>query len=138
MARFNLSFLAVFLVLAAFAMSLPTKRDELTPSADLGLDKTVDELKAATGMMNGLGQKDTNDQMNDIEHHPAVNKDANEKKEAEEKKVETPESTKTEKKLTSGTFVTPTATKAHHATSVPNGLGKLPIVGGLLGGTKGL
>ncbi|KAJ5745489.1 hypothetical protein N7520_010671 [Penicillium odoratum] len=138
MARFNLSFLAVFLVLAAFAMSLPTKRDGQTPSADLGLDKTLDELKSATRIMNGLDQKDTNDQMNDIEHHPTVNKDSdNGKKETEEKKVETPEATKTEKKLTSGTFVTAAPT-THHATSVPNGLGKLPIVGGLLGGTKGL
>lgn len=45
MARFNLSFLAVFLVLAVCALSLPTKRDSLLPMSELGLDKTIDELK---------------------------------------------------------------------------------------------
>ena len=45
MARFNLSFLAVFLVLAVCALSLPTKRDSLLPTSELGLDKTIDELK---------------------------------------------------------------------------------------------
>jgi hypothetical protein len=45
MARFNLSFLAVFLVLAICAVSLPTKRGELLPTSELGLDKTIDELK---------------------------------------------------------------------------------------------
>lgn len=45
MARFNLSFFAVFLVLAVCALSLPTKRDSLLPMSDLGLDQTIDELK---------------------------------------------------------------------------------------------
>ena len=45
MARFSLSFLAVFLVLAAFALSLPTKRDELSPTKELGLDGALNDLK---------------------------------------------------------------------------------------------
>ena len=45
MARFNLSFFAVFLVLAVCVLSLPTKRDSLLPMSDLGLDQTIDELK---------------------------------------------------------------------------------------------
>jgi hypothetical protein len=42
MARFSLSFLAVFLVLAAFAMSMPTKRDQ---TKGLGLDNALSELQ---------------------------------------------------------------------------------------------
>jgi hypothetical protein len=45
--------------------------------------------------------------------------------------------TRTEKKLSSGDFVTPSATHTHHPTSKPNALGKIPLVGGLLGGTGG-
>ncbi|KAJ6085890.1 hypothetical protein N7486_010171 [Penicillium sp. IBT 16267x] len=131
MARFNLSFLAVFLVLAVCALSLPTKRGELLPTSELGLDKTLNELKSATKMMSGMDNKDTNDQKNQVEDDPAVEENS-----AEETKVETEEPTKTEKKLTSGNFATPTPTHPH-ATSVPNSLGKLPIVGGLLGGTGG-
>lgn len=44
MARFNLSFLAVFLVLAAFAMSMPTKRDQ---SQGLGLDTALSDLRVS-------------------------------------------------------------------------------------------
>ncbi|KAJ5813945.1 uncharacterized protein N7503_000695 [Penicillium pulvis] len=133
MARFNLSFLAVFLVLAVCALSLPTKRDSLLPMSDLGLDQTIDELKSATKMMNGMDNKDTNDQKNQVDQDPAVQRNS-----TEEKKAEVEEPTKTEKKLTSGKFATPTPTSTHHATSVPNSLGKLPIVGTLLGGTGGL
>ncbi|KAJ5635373.1 uncharacterized protein N7484_008686 [Penicillium longicatenatum] len=133
MARFNLSFLAVFLVLAICAVSLPTKRGELLPTSELGLDKTIDELKSATRMMNGLDNKDSNDDKNQVEEDPAVEKNS-----AEEKKAKTEEPTKTEKKLTSGKFASPTPTSTNHPTSVPNSLGKLPIVGTLLGGTGGL
>lgn len=45
MARFSLSFLAVFLVLAVCALSLPTKRDSLSPTQDGGLDSAIAELK---------------------------------------------------------------------------------------------
>ncbi|KAJ5560038.1 hypothetical protein N7513_002437 [Penicillium frequentans] len=133
MARFNLSFFAVFLVLAVCALSLPTKRDSLLPMSDLGLDQTIDELKSATKMMNGMDNKDTNEQKNQVDQDPAVERNS-----TEEKKAEVEEPTKTEKKLTSGKFATPTPTSTHHATSVPNALGKLPIVGTLLGGTGGL
>ncbi|KAJ5889791.1 hypothetical protein N7504_010601 [Penicillium tannophilum] len=133
MARFNLSFFAVFLVLAVCALSLPTKRDSLLPMSDLGLDQTIDELKSATKVMNGMDNKDTNDQKNQVDQDPAVQRNS-----TEEKKAEVEEPTKTEKKLTSGKFATPTPTSTHHATSVPNSLGKLPIVGTLLGGTGGL
>jgi lipopolysaccharide export LptBFGC system permease protein LptF len=44
MARFSLSFLAAFLVLAAFAMSMPTKRDQ---SKGLGLDTALSELQVS-------------------------------------------------------------------------------------------
>lgn len=44
MARFSLSFLTVFLILAAFAMSMPTKRDE---SKALGLDTVLSELQVS-------------------------------------------------------------------------------------------
>lgn len=83
--------------------------------------------------MNGMDNKDTNDQKNQVEHDPAV-----ERHSVEHKETEAEEPTKTEKKLTSGNFASPTPTSTHHATSVPNSLGKLPIVGNLLGGTGGL
>lgn len=83
--------------------------------------------------MNGMDNKDTNDQKNQVDQDPAVERNS-----TEEKKAEVEEPTKTEKKLTSGKFATPTPTNTHHATSVPNSLGKLPIVGTLLGGTGGL
>jgi len=37
-------------------------------------------------------------------------------------------------KLSSGNFATPTATATHKPKSKPNGLSKIPLVGGLLGG----
>jgi lipopolysaccharide export LptBFGC system permease protein LptF len=45
MARFSLSFLTVFLVLAAFAMSMPTKRDQ---SQGFGLDTALADLQVST------------------------------------------------------------------------------------------
>lgn len=88
--------------------------------------------------MKGLGVKDSNDQNNKVQQaKPAtatnasnVNSDAPHKTDSEP--------TRTEKQPYSGKFVTPTATNTHHPSSVPNMLGKLPLVGGLLGGTGGL
>ena len=102
--------------------------------------------------MEGLDNKNTNDQHNEAAQPPAAdNTKAEEQKPAEaeqeekpagaeqaEKKVaqeETP--TATEKKPYSGNFATPTATHTHKPTSKPNALGALPVVGGLLGGTGG-
>jgi lipopolysaccharide export LptBFGC system permease protein LptF len=45
MARFSLSFLTVFLVLAAFAMSMPTKRDQ---GQGFGLDTALSDLQVST------------------------------------------------------------------------------------------
>ncbi|KAJ5712832.1 hypothetical protein N7493_009300 [Penicillium malachiteum] len=139
MARFNLSFLAIFVIFAAIALSLPTnlKRDDLTPGEKLSLEGAVDDLKSATKMMNGFDNQDTNNQKNEVEHVPSSTRDSSQDDNAneEEKKVQDNEPTKTHKKPTSGNFVTPTATTTHHPTSEPNALGKLPIVGGLLGGT---
>lgn len=45
MARFTLSFLAVFVLLAALAMSLPTKTEDLTPDQQMGLDSALNDLK---------------------------------------------------------------------------------------------
>jgi hypothetical protein len=44
MARFSLSFISIFLVLAVFALSMPTKRDGQAPSQGLGLDGTIKDL----------------------------------------------------------------------------------------------
>lgn len=89
-------------------------------------------------MMNGLDNKDTNNQDDDFTTEPSstVNS-ADEKKDDEEKKVNDDKNkpSKTSKKPTSGNFATPTATKTGHPTSQPNALGKIPIIGGLLGGT---
>lgn len=48
MARFSLSFLAVFLVLAACALSMPTKRDSMSPTQELGLDSAIADLKVSS------------------------------------------------------------------------------------------
>jgi hypothetical protein len=98
--------------------------------------------------MDGLDNKDSNDKENDTKHAPAENnKETPEPAQEQKKEASTPadnsEETKSDdkptstRKLSSGTFVTPTATSTHHPTSVPNALGKLPLVGGLLGGAGG-
>ncbi|KAJ5438496.1 uncharacterized protein N7458_009494 [Penicillium daleae] len=136
MARFSLSFLAVFLVLAAFAISMPTKRDQ---SQVLGLDTALSELQDATKFMKGLGNKDSNDQNNQApkQDSTAAEKKVDEKLSAADTPAATTTATPTEKGLYSGNFQTPTATHTSHPTSQPNALGKIPILGGLLGGTGG-
>ncbi|KAJ5368653.1 uncharacterized protein N7496_008413 [Penicillium cataractarum] len=138
MARFNLSFFAVFLVLAAFAMSMPTKRDQ---SQGLGLDTALSDLQGAAKFMEGLNNKDTNDQNNQAQNDQAPKQDtttADKKVEEEQPVADTTAATPTEKGLYSGNFKTPTATPTSHPTSQPNALGKIPVLGGLLGGTGGL
>ena len=61
--------------------------------------------------------------------------DSDKPSEAKDEKDDKP--TRTEKKLSSGNFATPTATHTHHPSSQPNALGKIPLIGGLLGGTGG-
>ena len=105
--------------------------------------------------MEGLDNKDSNNKKNQVdEAKPSVEdssesdkksteamKPAEEMKPVENKQVvdnkEDEEPTPTEK-LYSGTFATPTTTSTYHPTSQPNMLGKLPLVGGLLGGTGAL
>lgn len=41
----------------------------------------------------------------------------------------------TERKVSSGNFATPTASATHKPTSQPNALGRIPLVGGILGGS---
>ncbi|KAJ5757912.1 uncharacterized protein N7511_006606 [Penicillium nucicola] len=147
MARLSLSFLSVLFVLAALALSMPVKRDEQAPSHGFTLESTLDQLKSATKIMNGLDDKDNNDEDNQTKHAPATENEAPAKEQKKEASTPTADSSSDEsksddkgtptKKLSSGTFVTPTATNTHHPTSQPNALGKLPLVGGLLGGAGG-
>ncbi|KAJ5081471.1 hypothetical protein NUU61_009735 [Penicillium alfredii] len=131
MARFNLSFLAVFLVLAALAMSLPTKRNEQGSA----LDTTADSMESAPKMMEGLDTRDTTKTNQASTEASAM---GDEKKDDGDKKpTQTGGPSRTQKKPTSGKFATPTPTHTSKASSKPNALGKLPIVGGLLGGTGG-
>lgn len=44
MARFSLSFLSIFLVLAVLALSMPTKRDEQAAGQPFGLAGPVGDL----------------------------------------------------------------------------------------------
>lgn len=44
MARFSLSFLSIFLVLAVLTLSMPTKRDEQAAAKPFTLDGTVGDL----------------------------------------------------------------------------------------------
>ncbi|KAJ5483567.1 hypothetical protein N7530_002813 [Penicillium desertorum] len=145
MARFSLSFISIFLVLAVFALSMPTKRDGQAPSQGLGLDGTIKDLMHATKLMDGLDNKDSNEKKNHEEQQKA-NKEEAKKQEANVSAkvadktgaVSKPTASATPtKKLSSGNFVTQTATPSNKPTSQPNALGGLPIVGGLLGGTGG-
>lgn len=93
-------------------------------------------IKWATKLMHGFDNKDSNDQNNEDKRADAANIDsAKDGQESDNRDKEQP--TPTSKKPTSGNFVTPTATNTHHATSTPNMLGKIPLIGGLLGGTGG-
>ncbi|KAJ5238624.1 hypothetical protein N7468_003243 [Penicillium chermesinum] len=135
MARFNLSFLAFFFVFAVLVLSSPIKRDDATSDQKLSLETALDDVKAATKMMQGFDNSDSNDQKNQINNADDDTKTDGEKPETE-KKVN--EATPTHTKKTSGNFATPTPTNTHKPTSQPNALGNLPILGGLLGGTGGL
>lgn len=84
--------------------------------------------------MHGFDNKASNDQNNAIEKNKHTTGVSD--KHADNDNAST-QPTRTQKKPTSGKFVTPTATNTHHPTSQPNMLGKLPLVGGLLGGTGG-
>jgi len=93
--------------------------------------------------LEGLGDnKETNDQDNEAKkgtdaaaEHANANDSDTKRSEPKDEKEDKP--TRTEKNPSSGNFVTPTATHTHHPTSQPNALGKIPILGGLLGGTGG-
>lgn len=90
--------------------------------------------------MKGLDNKDTNDQNSQSQKDQATKTEPvkEEKKVDEQKGTDNAPPTPTEKGLYSGNFQTPTATNTHHPTSQPNALGKIPLIGGLLGGTGGL
>ncbi|KAJ6107989.1 hypothetical protein N7523_009312 [Penicillium sp. IBT 18751x] len=145
MARLSIFSLTIFMVLAAIALSLPTKRDS---TQGLTLDNAFAGLKTAAKSLEGLGdKKDTNDKENEDQKakqaaeaaiHAAKHDNDNDSAAVDKKADATNEQpTRTQKKPSSGDFVTPTATHTHHPTSQPNALGKIPIVGGLLGGTGG-
>ncbi|KAI2729841.1 hypothetical protein CBS147354_1226 [Penicillium roqueforti] len=148
MARFSLSFISIFLVLAVFALSMPTKRDEQAATQPFNLDGTLKELMHASKLMDGLDNKDSNEKDNDTAESKAQQQQASkeEAKQGEAKVAakladkeaagDKPTATPT-KGLSSGNFVTPTATPTHKATSQPNALGSLPLIGGLLGGAGG-
>ncbi|KAJ5931387.1 hypothetical protein N7516_005876 [Penicillium verrucosum] len=102
MARFSLSFLSIFLVLAVLTLSMPTKRDEKAASQPLGLDGPIGDLvqkgkSGQEGSPEGRGQK---------AEAKAYSKLA-EQSSASGKPTPTPTPTN---KLSSGNFVTPTAT----------------------------
>lgn len=90
--------------------------------------------------MEALDAENNNDQDNEAhKEKPATNdSEHHESQKSSEQSKTDDQPTRTEKKPTSGKFVTPTVTNTHHPTSQPNMLGKLPLVGGLLGGTGGL
>ncbi|KAJ5610239.1 hypothetical protein N7510_006958 [Penicillium lagena] len=148
MARFNLSFFTAFLVLASFAIALPTKRDVDQKSSPI--DAALGPLSPVTnGIMQDLG---LDSQPTSSTHAPATSatgtptatpsqRVASEPKpkqqEGKTTKPDVGEPTKTDKDQYTGNFVTPTAeqTSAQN-TAKPNSgaLGKVPIVGQLLNG----
>ncbi|EKV19483.1 hypothetical protein Pdw03_8810 [Penicillium digitatum] len=142
MARFSLSFISIFLVLAVFTLSMPTKRDGQATTQPLSLEGTVSELMHASKLMDGLDVKDSEEKADKkaAMKEEAKNEEAKAYSKLAEKTgaVDKPTSAATPaKKLSSGNFVTPTATPTHKPTSQPNALGNLPIIGGILGGAGG-
>lgn len=165
MARLSISFLSVFLVLAALALSMPVKRAE-NASPGLGLDGALGpldvsvshnptsshtELTSKQGAMKlipGLSQddgkpklskeekqkqKEEQEEQQKKDDNAAIAK-ANHKIAEANGDVKPTPTASTQSKLSSGNFVTPTATPTHKPQSKPNELSKIPIVGGLLGG----
>jgi hypothetical protein len=103
-------------------------------------------MQGINKIMDGLDQWNEKGKQDAAAKAPAA--DTTQKGDAEKGKAEDPAAagkenkvasapTPTEKNLYSGNFATPTASHTHHPSSVPNALGKLPVVGGLLGGTGG-
>ena len=166
MARLSISFLSVFLVLAALALSMPVKRGE-DAAPGLGLDSALGPLgvsayhnpvfclfnanqanQGATKLIPGLSQDDGKPKMSaeekkkqEEEQEEQQKKDdnaaiakANHKIAESNGDVKPTPTASTQSKLSSGNFVTPTATPTHKPQSKPNELSKIPIVGGLLGG----
>ncbi|KAJ5608369.1 hypothetical protein N7537_004988 [Penicillium hordei] len=140
MARFSLSLLSIFLVLAVVTLSMPTKRDEQAATKPFALDSTVGNLMHATKLMDGL-DKDSQKEKEDkkaAQKEEAQNEEAKTYAKLAEQSAPagqpTPTPTPT-KKLSSGNFVTPTATPTHKPTSEPNALGSIPFIGGILGGS---
>ncbi|CAI7644154.1 unnamed protein product [Penicillium bialowiezense] len=147
MARLSISFLSVFLVLAALALSMPVKRAE-DASPGLGLDGALGPLDGAMKLIPGLSQddgkpklskeekqkqKEEQEEQQKKDDNAAIAK-ANHKIAEANGDVKPTPTASTESKLSSGNFVTPTATPTHKPQSKPNELSKIPIVGGLLGG----
>ncbi|KAJ5319498.1 hypothetical protein N7541_006132 [Penicillium brevicompactum] len=147
MARLSISFLSVFLVLAALALSMPVKRGE-DAAPGLGLDSALGPLSGATKLVPGLSQDDGKPKLSaeekkkqEEEQEEQQKKDdnaaiakANHKIAESNGDVKPTPTASTKSKLSSGNFVTPTATPTHKPQSKPNELSKIPIVGGLLGG----
>ncbi|KAJ5501596.1 hypothetical protein N7453_006413 [Penicillium expansum] len=126
MARFSLSFISIFLVLAVLTLSMPTKRDEQPASQPFSLQGTV----------SGLVQRKEDKKAATKEEAKKEEAKAYAKMDAKKAASDNPAPTLTTK-LSSGNFVTPTATATHKPTSEPNALGSLPLIGGLLGGAGG-
>ncbi|KAJ5812367.1 hypothetical protein N7474_008668 [Penicillium riverlandense] len=145
MARFSLSLFTVFLVLAAFAIALPTKRD--ADQASDPLAGTLGMLDPVTNIMQDLG---LDSQPSSSAHASAASATSAPTSTPSQRAASKPdrtqqgrkmikpavgEPTKTDKEPYTGNFVTPTAseTPAHHYDN-PSPLDKIPIVGKLLKG----
>ncbi|KAJ5810992.1 hypothetical protein N7447_010508 [Penicillium robsamsonii] len=112
MARFSLSFISVFLVLAVLALSMPAKRDGQAPSQPLRLDGVVNKLTHATR------STDEDD------------KDINEKQKQMAKIA-----SKLAEKAGTGSEPTPSATPTSEHKAKFTGMGKIPVIGGVIGDT---
>ncbi|CAG8042846.1 unnamed protein product [Penicillium olsonii] len=148
MARFSLSFLAVLFVLAAVALSVPVKRDE-GKAAAFSLESALGPLEGATKLIPGLDKDDGKPKLTAEEKKQKKEQEEEQQKKDDEatiakanKKIAEadgdakPTPTATHKnKVSSGNFVTPSATPTHKAKSKPNSLSKIPIIGGILGGS---
>lgn len=86
-------------------------------------------------MMNGLDDQDSNNQKNEIETAPSSTQNGGDAPAGDKDDKKPGEKATKTKKPTSGNFVTPTATHTAKPSSKANALGKIPIIGGLLGGT---
>ncbi|KAJ5150622.1 uncharacterized protein N7500_010811 [Penicillium coprophilum] len=111
MARFSLSFISVFLLLAVLALSMPAQRGGQAPSQPLGLNGAINELRHPARSVNAPDGKNSN----------------------EKEKMEAKVAAKLAEKAGVANTPTPVATRTDESKPKFTGLGRIPLIGSVIG-----